>query len=354
MSDLNKQKPSNASEEVDLIVFFNLIGNAINRLFTFIGSIFKAIFSVFIHSIKIIIQNWKIIAGVILIAFLLGYGLEKTKKPVYSSSMLVRPYFESKYQLVNNIEYFNTLISNQDYKTIKSVFSINEEEVKAIKSFEVNPGPESDNEKLIEYKAFLKEIDSNSVENLSFEEFIDNRDIYSVDLFLITAQSYRKDIFLSLEDGLNASFSNKYSEKKKKKRDSLITIQKETIKANLEEVAALQKVYIDVLKEDAGSKNPSISLGGETLSLPKDKSNTREYELLDKQIQLRNKLQKLDEEKIEDDVYFDVISSFQKTGNPVSKLREKYSIIFPIFGFILLTLFYISKRIINYTQNYED
>ena len=353
MSDLNKQKPSKTNEEVDLIVFFNLIGNVFDKLFRHVGSIFKTLFSIIIYFIKILILKWKLIISILLIAFLVGSALEKKKQIVYSSSMLVRPYFDSKYQLINNIEYFNSLIGGQDYEALKNIFSINEEQVKSIKKFDITIGPENENDKLLEYEKFLKKLDSSQYKNLTFKEFVNNRTIYSGELFLITAESYRKNIFLSLEGGLNSSFSNKYSEKKKKTRDSLITLQKETIKANIQEVDSLQKVYIDVLKAEAGSKNATISIGGERVSSPKEKSNTREYELLNKQIQLRNELQKLDEEKLEDDVFFDVISSFQKLGKPVNKLTEKYSLIFPVLAFLGLLFIFTVTKVISFAKNYK-
>ncbi len=352
MSDLNKLKPSKTNEEVDLIVFFNLIGNAFNRLFKFVGSIITAFFSIIIHAIKILVLNWKLISSIALIAFLVGYALERKKRIVYSSSMLVRPYFDSKYQLINNIEYFNSLIGSQDYEALKNVFSINDEQVKSIKKFDITIGPENENDRLLEYEKFLKKLDSSQSKNFTFKEFINNRTIYSGELFLITAESYSKNIFLSLEDGLNSSFSNKYSENKKKTRDSLISLQKETIKANIQEVDSLQRVYINVLKAEAGSKKSTISFGGE-VSLPKERSNTKEYELLNKQIELRNQLQKLDEEKLEDDVFFDVISSFQKLGKPVNKLTKKYSIVFPISAFLGLFIIFISIKIINFAKNYK-
>ncbi len=353
MSDTNKRNKSNTNEEIDLIVFFNLIGNAFSMVFQFIGSIFKSILSAIIYVIKVLLEKRKIILSVLLIALIVGVTLEKTKRPVYSSSMLVRPYFDSKYQLINNIDYFNALIGNEDYEAIKGIFSITEEEVKTLKSFEISPGPENENDKIVEYEEFLKQLDSTRAKDITFKEFIENRSIYSGNFFSLTVEAYKKDIFLSLDDGLNASFSNKYSERKKKTRDSLITLQKENIKANLKEVDSLQQVYIEVLKAEAGKGNATISLGAGDMSLLKDKSNTREYELLNKQIELRNELQKLDEEKVEDDVFFDVISSFQKVGNPVNKLTEKYSLIFPVISFILLFLLFLIGRIINFAQKYE-
>ena len=95
--------PSNKNEEIDLVVLFNLIGNAFSRFFNFIGSIFKSIFSVVIYALKAIIVNIKIIALVVLLAGILGYVLEKYKTDVYSSQMVVRPYFDSKYQLIKKL-----------------------------------------------------------------------------------------------------------------------------------------------------------------------------------------------------------------------------------------------------------
>jgi len=354
MSDSKKQKSSSNSEEIDLIIFFNLIEKAFSRLIRFFVSIIKAIFVYIIYAIKAVLEHWKLIFTVLAIAFVLGYFLEKRHTQVYKSSMLVRSYFESKYQLISNVDYYNSLIKNKDYKTIKEIFSITDDQVRAIKGFGIVPGPETENDKIIEYEKFLKRIDSNRIDEISFKQFIDNRTIYSGNLFLLTAEAYKKNVFLALEKGLNSSFSNKYSQKKKSTRDSLIAIQKENIKDNLREMDSLQQVYIGVLKSESDSDNSSISIGGETISLPKEKTSTREYELLNKQIELRNRLQKLDEEKVEDDVFFDVISSFQKIGNPVNRLVDKHHLTFPIFAFTFMVFLFLLKKVIIYAKNYED
>src|SRR5690606_6582471 len=117
-------KPSNKNEEVDLIVLFNLIGKGFSRFFNFIGSIFKAIFSVFIYALKAIIVNIKIIVVVVLLAGILGFVLESYRKDLYSSQMVVRPYFDSKYQLITNINYYNALISGEDRETLSELFDI--------------------------------------------------------------------------------------------------------------------------------------------------------------------------------------------------------------------------------------
>jgi hypothetical protein len=344
--------PSNKNEEMDLIVLFNLIGNAFSRFFNFIGSIFKAIFSVFIYALKAIIVNIKIIVVVVLLAGILGFVLESYRKDLYSSQMVVRPYFDSKYQLITNINYYNALISGEDTETLSKLFDISVEDAEQIKSFEIEIGPETENDKVIQYDTFIKSIDSTRAQEYSYEEFVENRSIHSGDFFQITVEANKKDIFKSLEKGLNSSFTNTYSAKKMKKRDSLITIKKQTLRSSIKAVDSLQQVYIKVMEDEASSSNSKISLG-EGLTFEKDNSKTKEYELLNLGLKLRGELSALEEQKVEEDVYFDTISGFQVTGNKVGKITQKYSLIFPVLAFILLCLFYLTGRVVNYAKNYE-
>jgi hypothetical protein len=344
--------PQNSSEEVDLIALFKLFGNAIIRFFNFITSIFKAVFSVLIYSIKAVIDNIKIIAIVTVLFAILGYGLEKVSTKVYSSQMLVKPYFDSKYQLISNIDYFNSLLANSDYEKLTGIFEISEEDSKQIMGFEIEAGPESENEKLQEYSQFLKTIDSTMAQEMSFEAFIENRDIYASATYSITVSSTKKDIFKSLETGLNSSFENTYSEKKMKKRDSLIYIEKQNILSTLASVDSLQKVYLDVLKEESKSNSNKISLG-EGFTLEPDKSRTREFELLNKEIELKRELGDLDKLKVEEDVFFDTISGFQEIGNISQNFLKKYSFVLPILGILALCLIFLTNKVIKFVKSYE-
>lgn len=345
-------KPSNSNEEVDLIVLFNLIGNAFARFFNFIGSIFKSIFSVFIYALKAIIVNIKIIVIVVLIAGILGYILEKYKTDVYSSQMVVRPYFDSKYQLITNINYYNALIQGNDTQTLSELFEISSENAKQIRRFEIEVGPETENDKIIQYDTFIKSIDSIRAQEISFEDFVENRSIYSGDFFLITVEANKKNIFKSLEKGLNSSFTNTYSAKKMKKRDSLISIKKQTLRNSIKAVDSLQKVYIRVMEEESKTNSSKITLG-EGFTLEKEQSKTKEYELLNMELKLRSELSALEEQKVEEDVYFDTISGFQEYGNKVNRLSQKHSLIFPVIAFLILCLLYLTLKVVKFVKNYE-
>ena len=143
----------------------------------------------------------------------IGYLLEVNKTSVYSSSMLVKPYFDSKYQLVTNINYYNSLLENSDYNTLSDIFNVSIEEAEEIIGFEISPGPETENDRIVQYDRFIKSIDSIRAQEISFDDYVENRSIYSGDLFEIHAFSFKKNIFVNLlrrRTKINGSYENRY------------------------------------------------------------------------------------------------------------------------------------------------
>ncbi|GAA3777010.1 hypothetical protein GCM10022271_06490 [Corallibacter vietnamensis] len=354
-NNLPEQNNRNQSDEIDLVLIFNLIGNAFSRLFGFIGGIFKAIFSTMVYALKAIILNLKIIVITVVIAGVLGYGVQKTLPSVYTTFMLVKPYFDSKYQLITNIGYFNALISTQDYETLSSVFEISEDEARKISRFEIYPGPETENERIIQYDEFLKQIDSVRAQEISFDEYIENRSIYSGSvLYEIHVFSKKKNIFKSLEKGLNSSFENTYSKKKMLKRDSLINIQRNTLREQIGVIDSLQKVYISVLQEESKTTKAKLNMGESGFPMVNEKSQTREYDLLKEKIKLQNELKELDEQQTEENTFFDVVSGFQEVGNEYLSWKSYLMFIFPVLAFLLLCLIYLTGKIIKFVKNYDE
>jgi hypothetical protein len=347
----------NTNEEVDLIVFFNLIGNALSKVYNFVVSILKAVFSVIIHGIKVLLNNWKIIFGVMLISGVIGYALEQTKAPKYQSDMLVEPYFDSKYQLVTNIKYFNALIDNEDYATLKDIFDKDDSlklNVENIVGFKIEPGPETENDRVLQYQGFMQRLDSVRKEEIMYEDYIKNRSIYSGDFYLISAISTQKDIFNKLENGVATAFTNQFSVAEFDKKERLRELQKQNLLTQLKEVDSLKSFYLNLRKDEMKKNVQNLSLGDISLSTDGKKATTREYELLQTENIIRDRLKELDEQKIEEAVLYDVISSFQAVGELKTRLLNKYSLVFPALAFILLCFIYILYRITRFANNYQD
>ena len=122
MSDNTNSTPQN--DEGDLGQLFKIIGQSFKSLFNFFKSILNDLFRVAIYSLKPFVNNIKMISAILIIAALIGFFLEKSSKTIYTSDMLVRPYFESKYQLANNIDYFNTLVAEENIDELSRLFGI--------------------------------------------------------------------------------------------------------------------------------------------------------------------------------------------------------------------------------------
>ena len=175
---MSDKLPNNqASEEVDLGQLFKAIGNLFDRLYRFIKSIITSIFSVIIYGLKAIIDNFKTIATVVIVLAIAGFAVEKIKPKVYTSSILVRPYFESKYQLLKNINYYNALIDNDDYNKLSEIFEMDKDTIQKVLSFEVDLAFESENAKILKYERFIKSIDSTRAIEITYDDYIENEDV---------------------------------------------------------------------------------------------------------------------------------------------------------------------------------
>lgn len=350
MSDKLPQDSQN--EEVDLGQLFNAIGKLFEKLIAFIGTIFKALFSTVIYALKPIVNHFKVIAIAVMIAAILGFVTEKYAKPVYTSSMVVKPYFGSKYQLANNVDYFNSLIGSRNLKELSTVFEIDTQSVTNLLGFEIEIGPETVNDLLKDYNGYLQSIDSTLALGVTYESYIENRDILSGDIFTIKAKSGTSTIFKSLEVGFEKTLKNSYSEKLKDIRDRSIAVKTKTFKNELKRIDSLQKIYIQVLKTDSENGNASIGLEG-LIPLTKEKTVTREYDLFKEQMAISDSLKTLEQELIIKNDYYDVLSGFEDVGTIQKTIWDRYSLIFPLVTFLLIIIVYLAYNSFKFVRDYE-
>ncbi|NNC45816.1 MAG: hypothetical protein HKN99_08035, partial [Winogradskyella sp.] len=321
MSDNLSNKSNN--EEVDLGQLFNAIGRLFENLFKFIGKLLKSIFEVLIIALKPIVQNFKLIVISVTAAAAIGFAIDKISPPIYSSDMLVQPYFQSKYKLANNVDYFNALIASENYSELSRIFDIDSTSAEKLVEFDMKIGPETPNDLLFEYNEYLKEIDTTLADEVTYEEYIENRDILSGEIFLINAKSKENDIFLSLENGFRKTFENEYSKKLKRIRDSTILIRKAALKVELRRLDSLQNIYFGILKAESESNKLSLGMEG-MFPLQQERIPTREYELFQEELKVRDAIIELDRELIEESVYYDVLSGFEEVGNEAKDFENRY------------------------------
>lgn len=348
----NSNNENKTQEEIDIVVLLNYFEDKIKGLISIIGTVLRFLFNIVIYSIRAIFKYYKIIAVCLILSALIGYFVEKYKAPRYSAFMIVKPYFSTKYQLVTNISYYNALLKDENYETLSEIFDIDTEDVKQLKSFDISPGPETENERIVMYDNFIKSIDSVMGEGVSYEDFIENRDIYNGDLFSINVISMQKDIFQYLEDGFNRTFENDYSEKKMMKRDSMISLKKRNFQNSLKEIDSLKNIYLRVMEEESKRQSFGMSTGDGIIPI-QEKTKTKEYDLLEKELAIKDSIRSLDQQRIEEDVFFDVVSNFQNLGNVEKDWTDRYMFIFPALTFIFLCVLYLIGQLHKFVENYE-
>lgn len=351
MSEKLPQSPQN--EEVDLGQLFNAIGRLFEKFFSFLGSIFKALFSTLIFSLKPLVNNFKVVAIILMVSAIIGYVAEKFNTPVYVSDMLVKPYYDSKYQLANNVSYFNALISSQNYDELSSVFEIDSTTTaKELLGFEIEIGPETQNDLIKEYDDYKKSLDSTIAIDVTYEEFIENRDILAGSIFSIKAKATSNTIFPSLEKGFIKIFENEYSRKLKARTDSIREDKKKSYLNQLNRIEELQKIYLEIKRNESNKGEFKLGADGQ-IPLMQEKTQTKEFELFEEELKIRSSLRALEEQAREESEYYDILSSFEEVGTKKTRFMNKYSLVFPAIAFLIVILGYVVFKSFKFIKDYE-
>ncbi|MDY2586494.1 hypothetical protein [Winogradskyella aquimaris] len=351
MSEKLPQEPQN--EEVDLGQLFNAIGKLFEKLFSFIGNVLKGIFSAIIFSLKPIVNNFKLVAIILMTSALIGFGVEKLKAPVYVSNMLVRPYYDSKYQLANNVDYFNALIGSENYQELSNIFEIDSSTVaKELVGFEIEIGPETQNDLIKEYDDYIKSLDSTLAVEVTYEDFIENRDILAGSIFSIKAKATDNGVFTSLEQGFIKTFENEYSKKFKAREDSIRKVKKLNYLQELARIEKLQNTYLEIKTNESNKGEFKFGTDG-LIPLIQEKTETKEYELFQEELKIRSALRALEEETLETSEYYDILSSFEDVGTIESNIFERFSLVFPAVSLLIMIITYLVVRIFKFIKEYE-
>jgi hypothetical protein len=167
---MENQPNNNQEQEVDLVPVFVWISNGFKNLFSAIGGFFKGI-AHFLILFLIFIKNNIILLGALCI---LGGGLgmytSRESKKNFTAQLRVQPNFESAGQLISNLEYYNSLVDQEDFKTLGKELNISIEEAGHLKSFEIE-ADFNDTELLKEYDYMARRADTVALENYTFEGF---------------------------------------------------------------------------------------------------------------------------------------------------------------------------------------
>lgn len=340
------------SEEIDLLQLFGFFESKLKGLFRLVFKGFKSIFDIVIAFLQVLQLHFIKVSVVVIIAFGIGLAYDMNKPKVYASKMIVKPLFESKYQLVTNIKYYDELVKNKEFEKLSSIFNLSKKETESLCGFDIKDGPESEKAKTKLYNEFMKSLDSAAAATVNYDKFVENITIYDASLYEIEVKSSINDVFGNLSKGFKKTFkSNDYSEENKRKKDTLFKLQKESIEKSLADIDALKEVYIKELSKD---KNQKVELfGNAALKFSEEQQKTKEFEMLQLQISEQKKLTTLQEDAIKENQLFEVVSDFQLIGSVNGGIFNKMKFLLPGLVFLLMMMLIFGVKLNKFIANYN-
>ncbi|OQD44254.1 hypothetical protein BUL40_01480 [Croceivirga radicis] len=324
------------TDEIDLGQLFQLIGRAFQKLYNFIGNIFKGFFNLIILLLLFIQRNFIILLASLVIGAIAGYFIDKYKTEKFISRMVVEPNFNSVQQLYNNIEFYNDLAKAEDSVALAEALKITIPEAGSIKSIFVDSYSD-ENQKIKLFDEFVKELDTSTIKAIEFESYLQNFNSLDARFHQISLISTDNSVAKKAQQSIVKSISsNDYFKLQKQINDINIKLQDSIITQQLSEVDSLQQLYKTILVKEAEKpmQGTNINLAENGQSQNKELALVKEREIL------KRNLVALNQERANKSSILNVISDFPNRGVKVKGFWNSYKFVLPLLllGVILIVL----------------
>jgi hypothetical protein len=340
---------STKEDEVDVNQLFEMIGKGFSNIFSFIGNIIYTFFYWILLQILFIRNNFKRLILAATIGGLLGgvyqYGIKEIK---YESSMTVEPNFGSAFQLYKNIDFYLSLIEQNDYERLAESLNISSEEARSISRIEVEPYS-NESQSLLSFKDFIGGLDSLTINLIDYKTYVKKQPVESYKYHLIKVTSKDKYIFDKLEYPIiNSITKNTYYDKVKSTSYSNLMSRKHALLASISELDSLRSIYKKVLLAESVKEN-----SGTNIFLSQVEIDNKQLFLFDKYMLMNQQLIEANKKLMEEDKLINVVSSFNSIGMKVNDWFLNFAVIGFIAGFLLLYLYLIFKELNQILSQYE-
>jgi hypothetical protein len=274
--------------------------------------------------------------------------MDMDKKTEYASNMIVETNFGSGHRLYNQLDYLNTLISEEDTITLGKIFNIESTKASELNAFVVEPYEIEKNLK-VEYDYYMQHTDTiytREFEIKDFEERLSDQDYRFQN---IVAYSSENKIFKDLKTGIVNLVENNYFKKLYEIKNSELTIRKKIIEKDLKVIDSLRIIYKEVAILNAKNTNtPStnIDLSGKRMSKNQD------IELFRENNTLLYRIKEINQETLRSNFIMNIVSDFD-SGKEYSSIRQKKWLKYGFLGFLVVFLVIMGLKLNTYISNYE-
>ena len=345
---VNEKTQETKEDDVDIVQLFALIGKGVKGIFNFISFLFTSIFEWVLLLLLFIRSNLNKMLLAALVGGCLGAIYQYAIKDVqYESSMTVEPNFGSTVQLYKNIDYYLSLVKQDDYERLASSLNISQEEAENISWIEVEPYS-NENQLLLSYKSFISELDSNAVKHIRYKTFAQEQPIESFRYHIVKVTSKDKYIFKKLESPIiNSIISNSYYDKVKTTAFKNLISKKSALESSMLELDSLRSLYKKVLLAESEKDN-----NGTNIFMSETGGGTKEVDVFDKYMVMNEELIEVNKQLTAENEVINVVSSFNAVGMKVKLWYKNFAVIGLISGFLfmflLISLRALDQQLITY------
>ena len=325
------------SEEIDLGVLFNSIGKGITKLFNAIGSVITFLlntllaFAIFVRK-RIVFFALAIGAG-----FIAGVVIEMVFPPKFVAKATLEPHFDSARQLYSNVAYLDDLASQKDSVQLGAFFDIPATDAATISAIEIEPFL-TETRLLQEYNTYVTGLDSLVAAEITYADYVKQIDDFDRSIHILTVKSTKQDIFGSLLNPLTASVSEvTYFRDQQTTQLENLELSDSITQVSITQTDLLLSLFEEVRIVEA---NKQFS-NGTNLYMSEKAENNTEISLLNRKIDLSDKLEGIRTQKLKAQNVIDIIAAFPEVGYLELSIWKDKKIQGMIAGFILLSLFYL-------------
>ncbi len=338
----------NTSQEIDLRELFVLLGGVVQKVYRFIENIFKRIFHVIMLFLKFIRVHFVKFIVTMVIGVILGSYLDSKTSPVYRSSMIIEPNFNSVQQLYNNIEFYNQLARQKENIALAEAFKISEEDAKHINGIKIESFSDK-TQRIKQFSEFISELDSISQKQVDYKDYLENFNDINAKFHKIEIEAALPEIAKKCQKAIVKSIeNNEYFTLQKEINDRNIAVKDSVVTQQQKEILKLQEFYkkIKILEAQKPEGVTNINLAENQIE------NQVEIELLKQARKLKDERVEINNEKANTKNTINIISEFPFKGALANDFLRKKIILVPlvfiVFLFFVLALIELNKFIVNY------
>ena len=330
-------KQPQQSEEVDLGQLFKLIGNAFQRFFDFIASIFKGVYKVILLFLIHIYKRLKWYGLAVVLGVVIGFVIDYMSEDLYGANVFIETNYKSSHQVYENIKYLNQLAYvDHDSIELARKLQIPIAAAAKLKGFYIEPDID-ENDKIKMFVGFKKGLDSLAKEEVTYKDFSNSIKYYSFRRHKIGVASTDRFIYGKLRGNLiKAITDNDYLINIKNVAIKNYKTQDVSLQVEQKKIDSLVGIYLNL--RDRESKKEAIVGSGTNFFMS---SGQQKSDLLMNETTLINKISDIEAHRreIEEAVVINsnivnIISVFPDAGYDISVWTDKKIFVLPILFFI--------------------